>query len=204
MPLIFQCFRPDAGLGAQWRKTAGFLPEHKLVVSVGRLTAMKDHLMLIRAAVHVLAVEPGARFAIAGEGSGPIRGDLEAAIQRTGLERVVSLLGRRSDIPAILNAASVVVSSSRYGEGVQNSLAEAMACGRPLVATNVGDASRYFSDDDIVVSPEDAEAMAQAILLQFSRQYADKSTLRIAHAKSCFSPDRMFEKLERCLLAVAH
>jgi glycosyltransferase involved in cell wall biosynthesis len=197
--LDFDLFRPDREAGHAWLLAEGFDSATRLVVSIGRHSRMKDHPTFLRAASIVLRHDPAVRFAVVGNPEPGEAARLCAAIRENGLDRAFRILGRRMDIPQILNAASVVVSTSRYGEGVQNSLAEAMACGRPLVATDVGDAARFLFASDSLVPPGDAEGVAGAILKQLAVDNEALTAKRVAHARDCFDPQRMRDELEDCL-----
>jgi glycosyltransferase involved in cell wall biosynthesis/GT2 family glycosyltransferase len=76
-------------------------------------------------------------------------------------------LGVRHDIPDILTAVDVLVSTSHFGEGQSNSILEGMASGLPIVATDTGDSARLVGPGGIVVRPGDVEGLVAA--LQFLR-----------------------------------
>lgn len=104
-----------------------------LVASVGALIARKGHDLVIEA----LAGVPGATLLIAGEG--PERARLEASIARLGLGERVRLLGAipHETVPRLLAAADVMALVSA-SEGLANAWVEALACGTPVVAGDVG------------------------------------------------------------------
>ncbi|MCP5444194.1 MAG: TIGR03088 family PEP-CTERM/XrtA system glycosyltransferase [Chromatiaceae bacterium] len=119
---------------------AGFLAgEHVVVGSVGRLAEVKDHATLINAFALVLSTLPQdiphPRLIIAGDG--PMRNRLEQLIGRLGIGDYVWITGERSDIPDILRLFDLFVLPS-LGEGISNTILEAMATGLPIVATKVG------------------------------------------------------------------
>ena len=70
-------------------------------------------------------------------------------------------LGRRDDIPRVINAFDIATSSST-SEAFPNALAEAMACGVPAVVTNVGDSRSILGETGSVVPPKDPKALSQA------------------------------------------
>lgn len=103
-----------------------------VLLSVGHLIERKGHDRTIAALAHL----PGYTLLIAGEG--PERAALEALAQRLGVANRVRLLGARphAELPEIYSAAdAMVLSSSR--EGWANVLLESMACGTPVVASNI-------------------------------------------------------------------
>lgn len=104
-------------------------------VLVARLVPEKDLPTLLEAVALVVTHEPTFRLLIAGDG--PCMPEARAALDRLGLHDHVQLLGACRDVPSVLRQASLFVLSSRT-EGISLTLLEAMACGLPVVATQVG------------------------------------------------------------------
>jgi glycosyltransferase involved in cell wall biosynthesis len=125
------------------------IPESAIVLAhVARVDPMKDHATFLAA----MARLPEISALMVGAGT-----------ENLAAGRNVVRLGRRDDVASLLPAADFVVSSSRFGEGFSNALAEGMACGATPVATDVGDAKVIVGDTGVVVPPEDPDALAAAI-----------------------------------------
>jgi glycosyltransferase involved in cell wall biosynthesis len=159
------------------------LPEHRrIVLSVGRLDANKGFHVLIEAFARLKASERNAMLVIIGEG--PHRSRLESQIRDSGLQNDVRLIGTvpNEQLSSWYNAADVFCLASSL-EGCPNVVLEAMACGRPVVATPVG------GIPDLVVSPalgtlveRDPKAFESALLEAFRRQWNHDAIA--AHARS--------------------
>lgn len=130
---------PDPSLRRRVRDALGIPHDCFVLGSVGSLTPVKDHRMLMQALGRLAAPFPQLRLLIVGDG--PLRQALERQAFREGVAPRVTLTGRREDIPEMLGAMDAYACSSR-SEGMNNSLLEAMACGLPVVATDVGDNAR--------------------------------------------------------------
>ncbi len=102
-------------------------------------------------------------------------------------------LGRRDDVERLLPAADFVVSSSAFGEGFSNALAEGMACGLPAISTDVGDAAIIVGDTGAIVPPRDPQALASAIRELASEErntYGERSRRARARIVEQFSLER--------------
>ena len=146
----------------------GFLPAGARVVgTVGRLAAVKDQQTLIRALAHIFTESPQQRRTLRCilVGDGPERAALTASIAAQGLEEYVWLAGDREDIPELLACMDVFVLPS-LGEGISNTVLEAMATGLPVVATRVGGNPELVHDGvtGLLVPVGDAQALAEAML----------------------------------------
>jgi glycosyltransferase involved in cell wall biosynthesis len=155
-------FRPDVP-GDGLRRRLGIPPLAPLIANVGALTPQKDHETLLRAFDLVRRRYPDAHLAMAGEGF--LRPRLEDRVRRNGAASSVHLLGFQTDVRPLLAAADLFVLSSR-NEGMARVLLEAMACGRPVVATDVSGTRACVQPDvnGLVVPPgRPAELAAAAI-----------------------------------------
>ncbi len=114
-----------------------------LIGTVGCLAPRKDHGTLLEALAALAG--RGTDFTAALVGEGPDRAALEAHARRLGLAERVRFLGERADVERLLAAMDVFVLSSRE-EGIPNALLEAMAAGRPAVATAVGGTPEVLRD----------------------------------------------------------
>jgi glycosyltransferase involved in cell wall biosynthesis len=139
------------------------IPEDVAVVgTVGSLTPKKDHETLIRAAAELRRRVPGVRVILVGQG--PLESRIRELIRDLDLERTVILAGYREDAARVAGALDVFVLSSRY-EGLPISLLEAMASGRPVVATAVGGIPEVIGEGrgGVLVPPGDSQTLAAAI-----------------------------------------
>ena len=77
--------------------------------------------------------------------------------------------GEQEDMLSVYNALDILALSSAYGEGFSNAIGEAMACGIPCVATDVGDAAQLIGSLGEVVPPRDSKELKQGILTLLNR-----------------------------------
>jgi glycosyltransferase involved in cell wall biosynthesis len=153
--------RPDPVARRAVREELG-IPEGVGVIGmIARVDPQKDHPTFIRAAAFVARRRRDALFLLCGEGAAP-GGALAGAIAADGLGARFLLLGRRDDVPRVLNALDVCTLSSAYGEAFPLVVGEAMACGVPCVVTDLGDCAHLVGDTGTVVPPRDPEALARA------------------------------------------
>jgi len=132
--------------------------DRPIVLSVARLDAQKGHTYLLAAIRHV----PNAIFVLAGDG--PERACLEAQADRLGIGDRVIFLGHRNDVADLLASCDLFVLPSLY-EGLPLSLLEAMAAGKPVVATSVGGTPEAVLDGEtgFLVPPRDPAPLVGAI-----------------------------------------
>nr|WP_313631743.1 glycosyltransferase [Brevundimonas naejangsanensis] len=190
-------FRPDTPSGSSVRSELA-LGSGPIIGFVARYDPQKDHNNLLQALGLLKAVDLRPTCLLVGTGLDPDNAALVERIAQLGLSDQVHLLGRRSDIPSVMNALDVHVMSSSFGEAFPNVLAEAMACGTPCVSTDVGDAASIVGDTGWIVPPRDPQALADAIALALKARYEPdwlkRKTSARNHIETRFSIAQMVDR----------
>jgi len=144
--------------------------EEDLIVAVGRLDPIKGFDVLVYALAGLK--QQGRRLRCQVIGEGPLRGELQARIDRHRLSELVELVGARpqAEVRAALGAATIVALPSLVApngdrDGIPVSLMEAMAAGAPVVSTRVSGIPELIEDEreGLLVSPQDSRALGQAL-----------------------------------------
>jgi glycosyltransferase involved in cell wall biosynthesis len=135
----------------------------RTVTTVGRLTAIKHHVLFLETAALVALREPRATFLIVGDGD--LRSMLERTAERLGIAERVRFLGWRRDLETIYGATDVFLLTSR-NEGTPVALIEALAAAVPVVSTNVGGVADVVESDRVgLLAPfGDADALADGVV----------------------------------------
>lgn len=155
-------FRPRPEKRVALRAQLGLSDENFVVGMCARVDPMKDHGNFVQAAATFAATAPETRFVLIGAGTDEPGSDLDRAIAASGVGDRFVRLGLRRDVERLYPALDVATLSSAFGEGFPNVLAEAMSCGVPCAATNVGDSAAIVGDTGFMVPPGDAVALAAA------------------------------------------
>ena len=168
--------------------------DRPIVLTSARLYTRKGHMHLLEAA----ALVPNALFILAGDG--PERAALERHAQQLGVEARVRFLGQRQDIPQLLGSCDLFVLPSLY-EGLPLSVLEAMAAGKPVIATAIGgtDEAVIHGKTGLLVAPGNPVELAAAIRKLLSdralaAQLAEAGKARVAQE---FSSEAMVRGVTR-------
>ncbi len=178
-------------------------PDGLLVGTVGEVNPLKGHEDFVRAAAIVAGRFPESRFIIAGEDTSPTKehlGALQRLIVELGLEKRVHRFGWLDDIADLYCALDLFVSAS-HSESFGLAIAEAMACGIPVVATATEGAGEIIEDGvtGVLVPIGDANSLAEAIIPLLAKADGRARLAQSAGAmvRERFSLQRMVDETEK-------
>lgn len=164
-----------------------FANQESIVVgTVGRLAGVKNQLSLVRAFALCRENNPDLKdkLKLVIVGDGPMKGQLQQEIESLSLQESVWLAGERNDIPNLMSQMDIFTLPS-LGEGISNTILEAMATGLPVIATRVGGSPELVEEgkNGLLVPVDNDQALAAAITTLAN----DKNTLEkmgaISHQK---------------------
>ena len=163
---------------------------------VARFDPLKDHENLLKALAHLKKRKIDFVCQLIGQGMDEENKSMLALINNYGLAGNIEMLGEQEDIPSIMNQLDIHILSSS-AEAFPNVIAEAMACGTPCVATDVGDTATIIGGHGWVIPAKDYESLAAAVQeaiemkRQAPRQWSERKNQCRAHIVKNFTIERM-------------
>lgn len=180
------------------KEALGSKPGEVLIGTFTRLVWYKGLEELLNAAALIVRSYPSARFLVVGDG--PLRQPLEEKAKALGLNGTVRFLGSVPDASSSLLPHFDLFVLPSLKEGMSNSLLEAMAAGKPVVATEVGGNPELVIDGKtgFLVPAKDSEALARAILRLLADQELARSLGEAGRSRveSEFTLEKMVARLE--------
>lgn len=192
--------------GNDSRKTFGIAGSDYLIGTIGRLVPEKGHQYLIAAAKTLCRKHQNVKFIFVGDG--PLRNDLEKMAAENDLAAIILFTGVRSDIPQLLSMMNLFVLPS-VSEGLPMVLLEAMAAGKPVISTEVGDIPRIIRHNysGLLIPPQDTEALTAAMeeLIQDSAKAQRLALVARQEVENRFSAKQMAgQYIHQYKLAMSH
>lgn len=169
-------FKPDEGARLRIRAGLGCADDTPLVGMIGRFDPLKNHAGFLSAMAIVHRYLPQVHLVLAGKGVDRDNEELMRSIEGAGLMANTHLLGPRDDMPELMAALDVLACPS-HAEAFPNVVGEAMACGVPCVATDVGDCAYIIGDTGQVVPAGDMAGFASGVAAMLKLSCSERATL---------------------------
>jgi teichuronic acid biosynthesis glycosyltransferase TuaC len=189
-------FKPLAGIREKIRRKLGISQDAVVALTVRRLVHKNGIDTLIESAKIAIKKNPLLVFLVIG--SGPDFDEVKLRAEQWGIKKNFRLAGFVSDkdLPFYYNAADFFVLPSKSGEGLPLVALEAMSCGLPVVATEVGGISEVVTKDSgKLVPPDNADALAEAVLDFSHRELSALKNDARTMIEQRYSWDKNVEKL---------
>jgi len=196
-------FSPDLDSGKEFRRSNNIGEDDILIGIVGRLDPMKDHATFLGAFEKVLESVPRLKALVIGKGADKELAKLQTLTEKLGIAKKVIWKNPVEFMPPIYSAIDILVSSSRFGEGFPNVVAEAMSCETPCIVTQVGDSADIVDSYECVVEPGNINELAGCLeawlLNKNDKEYGKQARKRI---QSCYSIEKYVNSTEAALCSV--
>jgi len=180
------------------RKELGIDISKKVILFVGNLKPVKGLTYLIKGFAGIANSSQNVVLILIGEGE--LRKELEDEIKKHGIENCVQILGTRShkEIPKWMNACDLLCLPS-LNEGVPNVILEALACGIPVVTSNVGGIPEIIISTNygIMVNPKDADRLQKALIECLERKW-DREAIHSYSARFswCYNAEMIYHEMK--------
>ena len=195
-------FDPGSADGRRIRGELGIPSGAPVVGTIGVLRALKGPDVFLRGCRVILDRIPAARFLMAGDG--PLRREVRDLQEKLGLAEAMRLLGHREDVPDVMAALDVFVSSSLGGEINPQAVSQAMAMGIPVVASALPGMRELAREGEtaLLFPPGNAAALADAVCRLLADEAARRRLAERARADVCeaYTLERMLDRMERIYL----
>lgn len=189
-------FKPMPEKRAEMRRKLG-IPQGSIVVLTVRRLVYKNGIDTLIESAN-LAVKMNFKIVFLAVGKGPDFNNVQVRIKQLGIERNFKLTGfvKDEDLPLYYNTADLFVLPSKSGEGLPLVALEAMACGLPVVATNVGGIREIMNNKyGKLVPPNNADLLANAIIEFAGMDFSSRKSELRAMVEQKFSWDANVERL---------
>lgn len=180
------------------RVIPAFRPEGFSIGMISVLRSWKGHRYLIEAVPEILKSIPDALFYIVGDG--PQYGNIKRLINELSLNEKVFMLGHREDIPEILASLDVLIHPSCANEGVPQSILQALAMRRPVVASNAGAIKEVVIDGEtgFLIPPGRADEITKKVVTLYKdpglrKMFGEKGRMLVERS---YSFEVMLNKIE--------
>jgi len=177
------------------------LKETDIVIGiVARIDYMKGYTIFAKAVKKLMEKYGNIKVFAVGDGDKEIKKECEKILGKFNMNRFI-WLGNQKNVENIYSGLDVV-SSSSFGEGFSNSIAEAMSCEIPCVVTDVGDSKIIVGNTGIVVEPNNVEQLYQGLEIIIKKDYKELGKKARKRIEENFSIEKMVEKTEEEICAV--
>jgi glycosyltransferase involved in cell wall biosynthesis len=185
------------------RKTYGVKKEEFVIGNIGNLTPPKGHSILLEAVK--LLHKKGVPVHLISVGDGILKERLKNIVKNYDINDQVTFLGQRQNVSEIISTFDIIVSSS-IREGLPISLLEGMACGKAVIATDIGGNKEVIGKNKcgILVPTNSASAIADAVCVLYKNKNLRKKyeTEGLSRAIKKFSVTSMVKKTEQLYVAL--